>query len=266
MKKTKKHLLFSHFMSPELWLFFLHGDVCMFFVSEMVIPIGGCIASTHKAFIHRRCCTRACIESLSFRFLSRSGRVRFNSLIRFSIPISVSVSMCAFEFVVVVVVVVVDAGVVVFLLKFCLHPFSSHASDAFLLAYKNPYGFDLPLSIFFSCFNLRYQHYIIFPFCQHTLGVPCTWFMPFFLLLYLEFGALHSSSMPRYEAIHSFSGSFFFVFSPPKSFFQVYYHSIVNVMYTWVVSSRCWCTFFYSPVCVCVYALYIERECIANVM
>lgn len=265
MKKTKKHLLFSHFMSPELWLFFLHGDVCMFFVSEMVIPIGGCIASTHKAFIYIEDAVREHVSNHS-RFVS------FLVLAVFvSIHSSVFLFLFLFLFRCVHLILLVSSLLVLvlssFCWKFCLHPFSSHACDAFLLAYKKPYGFDLPLSIFFSFFNLRYQHYIIFPFCQHTLGVPCTWFMPFFLLLYLEFGALHSSSMPRYEAIHSFSGSFFFfVFPPPKSFFQVYYHSIVNVMYTWVVSSRCWCTFFYSPVCVCVYALYIERECIANVM
>lgn len=58
MKKIKKHRLFSHFMSPELWLFFLQwGCVCVFFVSEMVIPIGGCIASAQKESIHRRRCT-----------------------------------------------------------------------------------------------------------------------------------------------------------------------------------------------------------------
>lgn len=153
----------------------------------------------------------------------------------------------AFDFVGVVV-----AGVVVFLLEFCLHPFSSHACDAFLLAYKKPYGFDLPPSIFFSCFNLRYQHYIFFPFCQHYSWCALHLVYAIFLLLYLEFGALHSSSMPRYEAIHSFSGSFFFFFPQSKSFFQASYHSIANVMYTWVVSSRCWMLvhiFLFASVC-----------------
>lgn len=150
-----------------------------------------------------------------------------------------------------------------FLLKFCLHSFSSYGCDAFLLAYKKPYGFDLPLSIFFSCFNLRYQHYIISPFCQHSW---CALHLVHAIFLTVISGIWYTSLFNAALWSDSLIQWLLLFFPPPKSFFQVYYHSIANVMYTWVVSSRCWCTFFYMPVWVSVSTLYIERECTANVM
>lgn len=67
--------------------------VFVFFVSEMVISIGGC---KYKECVYIEDVVHACIESLALRFPSHSGRVRFNSFIHFSISISVSVSMYAF--------------------------------------------------------------------------------------------------------------------------------------------------------------------------
>lgn len=102
-----------------------------------------------------------------------------------------------------------------------------YTCDAFLLAYKSHMD---SICLFLS--SLRASIYVIsitlFFLSASTLGAPSYLVYAFFLLLYLEFGALHSS-MPRYDAIQSFSG--FFFSHHPKSFFA-YYHSIVNVMYS----------------------------------
>lgn len=96
------------------------------------------------------------------------------------------------------------------------------------------------------------QYFSFLP--AHTFAVLLDMF--FFLLLYLEFGALYSS-MPRYKAIHSFSDFFFsivfFFFSHPSRF------SFTIILLLVYVSYVCVDAFFYLPVC-------LLRECIANVM
>lgn len=159
------------------------------------------------------------VSNHSFRFLSRSSRVRFNSFIRFSI--SISVSMCAFDF--------------LFCFYFCWSFVFFHFRRmyAFLLAYIK--AIWIRSAFFYLLFMLQSTlsalHY--FSFLPALLVCLHTWFVYFFYC-YI-WNLVHFTLQCRAMMWFTHSVASIFFLSPPKSFF-VYYHSIANVMYTWVVN------------------------------
>lgn len=223
------HCFFSHFMSPELWLFFciydsvcVCIDVCVFFVNEMVISIGGC---KHKEFIHRRCMHILFIESLFSlaSFLAQQCTFQFIHPF-FYFYFCFCFDVYAFDFLLLLLV-----------LKFCRLPFWPYMHSFWHIK-----AIWIRSAFFYLLFVLQSTLSALHYFSFLPALLVCVYYLVyFFLLLYLEFWCASLFN----AALHSFSS---FFFPPSKSFF-VCYHSIVNVTYT-CVSKMCWCIFIFASV------------------